>query len=172
MECAGGCQTAVPREFHPSRSRRCGAGRFRPVGQVGPGRKPDLLDYAGCTAGKVLSEAYTVLKPGGKLLIDLHNRDHLLRNWLPYSIDRYDDGLMVLQERQFNLRTGRNEAAITLLHSSRERTEYVQSQRVYTLPELEHMFTEVNLQIKEYYGSLDKSRFTLNSNRLTIIGQK
>ena len=50
---------------------------------------------------------------------------------------RHDDGLVVLQDRDLDLRTSRDQVRYTLLHPDGRRTTSEVSIRLYTLTELE-----------------------------------
>src|SRR5262249_1650805 len=53
-----------------------------------------------------LSEAYRVLKPGGKLLLDLNNREWLLKNFQRASVIERD-GNYLADQRHYDVRSGR-----------------------------------------------------------------
>ena len=55
----------------------------------------------------VLAEVARVLRPGGRFLQELANREALVRGWHDSDVTRTGDGLVVLQERTLNLRSGR-----------------------------------------------------------------
>jgi SAM-dependent methyltransferase len=55
---------------------------------------------------QVLREAYRALKPGGKLLLELNNRDWLLKNFQrAYVVSR--DGNYLVDQRQYDVSSGR-----------------------------------------------------------------
>src|SRR5205823_1380100 len=82
---------------------------------------------------KVLQQVYKALKPGGLFLLETVQRDGLMRHYASQAIRRYPDGLIVLEERRFDLLTSRNEVQVTMLTPDGQRTEYSHSLRVYTL---------------------------------------
>ena len=47
----------------------------------------------------VLAEVARVLAPGGRFLLEVANREALVRGWHDSDVTRHDDGLVVLQER-------------------------------------------------------------------------
>ena len=61
-----------------------------------------------------LHEVARVLRPGGRFLQELANREALVRGWHDSDVVRHDDGLVVLQERTFDLRTSRDLVRYTL----------------------------------------------------------
>lgn len=55
---------------------------------------------------QVLSEAYRALKPGGKLLLDLNNREWVLKNFQRASIIERDGNYLV-DQRHYDVFSGR-----------------------------------------------------------------
>ncbi len=121
---------------------------------------------------KVLQQVYKALKPGGLFLLETVQRDGLMRHYASQAIRRYPDGLIVLEERNFNLLTSRNEVQVTMLTPDGHRNEYSHSLRVYTLTELVQMLAEANLQVQAYYGGWDGSPLTMDRFRLILLSQK
>jgi SAM-dependent methyltransferase len=120
---------------------------------------------------KVLRQVYQTLKPGGLFLIETVYQPRVLRHTSPHGIIRYDDGLIVLEERHIDLLHSRNEVHISLITPDGQRTEYQQSIRIYTLTEMVQMLTQAGFVIQEYYGDLNGAPLTLDS-RLVIVSKK
>ncbi len=120
----------------------------------------------------VLQQVYKALKPGGLFLLETVHRDGLMRHYASQAISRYPDGLIVLEERTFDLLTSRNDVVMTMLTSDGQRAEYRHSLRIYTLTELVHMLTVAGLQVKAYYGGWDGSALTMDTFRLILMSQK
>lgn len=95
-----------------------------------------------------------------------------MRNYAPQLISHYPDGLIVLEERRFDLLTSLNKVKVTMLFSDGQRREYSHSLRVYTLTELVQMLAVAGLQVKAFYGGLDGSALTMDSFRLILLSQK
>ena len=74
-----------------------------------------------------------------------------MRTFSPHGIIRYDDGLVVLEERRLNLPESRNEINITMIYPDGRRTKHTQSIRVYTFTELRRMLKSVGLEVHAYY---------------------
>jgi len=120
---------------------------------------------------QVLQQAHKALKPGGLFLLETVYQPKVIRAFTPHGIIRYDDGLIVLEERRIDLLTSRNEVHITMLYPDGQRTEHHQSMRIYTLTELIRMQAMVGLQVQAYYGGLDGSPLTMDS-RLVVVSRK
>ena len=121
---------------------------------------------------RVLHQVHKALRPGGRFLIELLPRDALLRWFQPFGVSRHENGLMVVEERRFDQRTGRNAVRVTLMYPDGRRTELGHEARVYTLTELAGMLSRSALEIEATYGALDGSPLTVDSRRLVIIAQK
>jgi SAM-dependent methyltransferase len=120
---------------------------------------------------QVLRQVQRALKPGGLFLLETIYQVRVVRTFSPHGIIRYDDGLIVLEERRLNLPESRNEITITMLYPDGRRTKHKQSIRVYTLTELCRMLKSVGIEVQAYYGDLDGSALTVDS-RLVVVGRK
>jgi SAM-dependent methyltransferase len=121
---------------------------------------------------KVLAQVAKALKPGGLFLLEIVHRDALLRRFLPCGISHHEDGLIVLEERNFNLLTSRMEVNVTLVHPAGPRTEYSHAMRLYTLTELAEMLEAAGLRLEGYYGGIEGVKLTLDTSRLAILARK
>ncbi|MBV8822024.1 MAG: methyltransferase domain-containing protein [Ktedonobacteraceae bacterium] len=119
----------------------------------------------------VLQQVHKALKPGGLFLLESVYQNKLVRSFSPYGIIRYDDGLLVLEERSFDLLSSRNNVHITMFTPDGQRIEHEQSVRLYTLSEVVGMFATVGLRLQAYYGGLDGSPLSMDS-RLVVVGRK
>jgi SAM-dependent methyltransferase len=120
---------------------------------------------------QVLQQVYQALKPNGLFLLETVYQPRVMRSFTPHGITRYNDGLLVLEERHIDLLTSRNEVRITMIDPEGQRTEHRHSMRIYTLTELVQMLKSVGLPVQAYYGGLDGSALTMDS-RLVVISQK
>ncbi len=120
---------------------------------------------------RVLEQVAKALKPGGLFLLETVYQPKVLRGFSPHGIIRYPDGMIVLEERQINLSSSRNEIDITLLYPNGSQGKQYQSMRIYTLTELIRMLGAAGLEVQSYYGNLDRSPLTLDS-RLVILSRR
>ncbi len=119
----------------------------------------------------VLEQVHKALKPGGLLLLETVYQPRVVRAFTPHGIIRYDDGLIVMEERRIDLLTSRNEVRVTMLHPDGHRTEHRHSMRIYTLTELIRMLAAAGLEVQAYYGDLDGSPLSMDS-RLVVVSRK
>jgi SAM-dependent methyltransferase len=122
---------------------------------------------------QTLRSVASVLKPGGKFLLDY---------WNPYVAAQLDgtrnwwwvtDNLLALAEAQYDFATGRLRDLRTLVDIGKSSVENVTREiRFYTLPELEKMLEEVGLQILAAYGDVDEREYDGESRRLITVSTK
>ena len=121
---------------------------------------------------KVLQQVCKALKPDGLFVLETLHREGLMRHFIPHQIDYYPEGLIVLEERSFDLLASRSEVKVTMIYPDGQRKEYSHSLRVYTLTELAQMLTMAGLQVKAYFSTWDRSDLTIDSIRLILLSQK
>lgn len=120
---------------------------------------------------RVLQQVQKALKPGGFFLLETVYQPRVVRAFTPHGFTRYNDGMLVLEERRIDLLASSNEIQITILTPDGQRSEYNQSIRIYTLTELVGMLERAGLHVLASYGGLDGSVLTLDS-RMVILAQK
>jgi SAM-dependent methyltransferase len=120
---------------------------------------------------QVLRQVQQALKPGGLFLLETVYQVRVVRTFSPHGIIRYDDGLIVLEERRLNLPESRNEISITMIYPDGQRKKYRQSIRIYTFTELRSMLKSVGIEVQAYYGDLDGGGLTADS-RMVVVGRK
>jgi SAM-dependent methyltransferase len=121
---------------------------------------------------RALSQVHGALKPGGLFLLEIIHQAWLVRNFEPRGWHVGTEGVIVLEERELNLLTGRNEVTVTLIHSDGARYERQHAMRIYTAAELVRMVTQAGLTLEAAYGGLDRRELTLDSNRLVLLARK
>lgn len=121
---------------------------------------------------KVLQQVCKALKPGGLFLLETLHREGLMRNFIPHQIEHHPEGLIVLEERRFDLLASHTEVKVTMIYPDGQRTEYSHSLRVYTLTELVQMLAKAGLQVKGHFGAWDRSDLTIDSFRLIVLSQR
>jgi SAM-dependent methyltransferase len=116
-----------------------------------------------------LAAARQTLKSGGRLVIDVHNRDVFMRNRMPASLVERDGDLMVDRHR-FDVETGREESERWIIRGGKVRkTEY--SVRCYTLTELRSLLVDAGFAAVEATGH-DGGPVTLESRRMVVVATR
>lgn len=120
---------------------------------------------------RVLAEMARVLCPGGWLILDVANRDALLRTAQPRSWKRLADGTLVVSEWQWDVPSGRYTHHQWLITATGQRA-LTHSVRVYTCTELTTMLREVGLRLDAVHGGFRGEALTLDAPRMVLIAQK
>lgn len=120
----------------------------------------------------VLEEVARVLRPGGRLLIDLVNRDSLMRRHQPRMWNERHNGAVLLQEHAFDSATGCQTTNWTVVKADGERISQSFTVRIYTLQELEVRMAQAGLRVEEAWGGLDGKDLTMDSHRLVVRAGK
>ncbi len=121
---------------------------------------------------KVLQQVHKALKPNGLFLLETLHREWLVRNFAPNEFIRHADGLIVLEERNFDILTSHCHVEVTMLLPDGQRRAYTHSARLYTLTDLVRMLAAAELQLQGYVGGLDGGTLNLLSHRLVVISAK
>lgn len=112
------------------------------------------------------------LKKGGHFVLDIWNRDAILRHFTPESKWQAAENLTVVEQRAFYPLTGRLEIDYGYYYSDGQKKSYNSSFRLYTFPELQALLEQAGLEIKSVYGSLLGEPYSLDSRRLVIFAKK
>ena len=120
----------------------------------------------------VLRAVGRALKPGGKLLIDVCNRDWIMHIYQPRDWRETKSGWVLVEDRKFDPKTGRNAGHITLIGPDGQRRTYELDIRMYTYTELAGLAARAGLQPAAAYGNFDKSDLSRTSHRMILVAQK
>ncbi len=121
----------------------------------------------------VLGQVSKVLKPGGKLLMDLLNREWVIINNEEFDWTEHEGGRIVLERRQLDLRQSVNRLTYTEICPDGTRNRLSElNMRLYTLTELTKVLDAVGLRLQATYGTFNGDPYTVNTRRLILIAQK
>lgn len=121
---------------------------------------------------KVLKSVAKALKPGGKFLIDIMNRDWILANFHPKSWEKIGK-LLLLEGRFYDAKNHHNIVKILILDGKGKWHKATHVIRMYSLAEMRKNLNKVGLKIVKVYGNtIDNQKFTKNSRRLVILAAK
>lgn len=113
----------------------------------------------------LIKKAYNALKPEGKFLLDVVNRERIItqprfKNW-----EERDNGLFLLEAYDFDYLRGRAITRRIILDKGVRKEGYI-SIRLYTLAELRAALEEVGFEVKNVYGGYNGNLFTTQSPRM------
>ncbi len=120
----------------------------------------------------VLKEISGALKAGGKFLIQVMSKDWLIRNFRERDWREGKNGLLCLEEREFDFETGRNNAREILIYPDGARKEKHLSLRVYDLSGFKGMLDGTGLNIQRVYGNFDRGNHNWDSRDMIIVAKK
>lgn len=120
---------------------------------------------------RVLDEVARVLRPGGRFLIDLLNRDALMRRFEQRGWARRHDGSILLQRHEFDTAAGAITTHWEVVGVDGERTAHSFTVRVYTPQELALRLSRAGLEVEDAWGGLDGSALTMDSRRLVALAR-
>jgi len=121
---------------------------------------------------KVLGKVAQALKSGGKFLLDVVNRDRLVRDFQAREWHAADEGWLVLEERTFDHLSGRMETRWVCVARDGVRYERLSSVRLYTASELRMMLERAGLKVTNLFGDYDGSPYSWDSQRLIVVACK
>lgn len=117
----------------------------------------------------VLAGVHRSLRPGGRFLVELNHKDGLLPHWLPSTVDRVGDDILI-DERTFDPLTGRSHARRTTIRDGRirEASFFV---RMFSYTELRDWLLQAGFrEVSGFAG--DGEALTAASRRMILVAEK
>ena len=120
----------------------------------------------------LLRETLHALKPGGKFLLDVANRDGILSRFVGKDWDQLEDGTAVLHERRWDSLQGRLQGRDVVIGPDGRRREYEHSMRLYGAPEIGSVLRHAGFDVLALYGSLAGSAIGWDSPRVNVVARR
>jgi SAM-dependent methyltransferase len=115
----------------------------------------------------VLAEVARSLRPGGRLLVELNNRDWILRNFQPHRVTQLGDDLLIDRSEPLDLLTGRMVTRRTMIRGGTVRdASYVVRQ--FTFTELRGWLLDAGFTTVDGYDE-HGAPLTLDSRRMIVV---
>ena len=122
---------------------------------------------------RVLHQIAKVLKPGGKVLMDLLNREWVIINNEPYEWRVHDDGTVVLEHRELHLDVSINHLTYMEIAPDGTRRELSDlKMRLYTLTEMIKMLGVAGLKMERVYGGFRGEDYSVDTRRMILVAVK
>jgi len=121
----------------------------------------------------VLERIARALKPGGRLLLDMMNRDWLLTVPQQRTWSQREDGALLMEEVSLDPRTSRVTSRLTLIEPDKGAGPVKQFDlRAYTCAELTALLRRSGLVVRQVWGGADRSEYSAASRRLVLLAEK
>lgn len=122
---------------------------------------------------RVLQAVAKSCKRGGRLLLDMLNREWAVINYIQNDWHTGDDGTLYIERRDLDLATSRMHVRFTIVSPSGDRRDSVgHNIRLYTLTETTNLLEGAGLRISAVYGGFDGEPYTIDSRRMIICAEK
>lgn len=118
----------------------------------------------------LLIQIHRALRPGGLLCFDVVNRDTILVDFQPDSVQE-KDGNFLRDRLTFDPKTGRMWNRRVYVRSGHE-TAAPFSLRLFNYTELAGMLTNVGFAIQSAFGNWEADPFTADSKKIVIVAQR
>jgi SAM-dependent methyltransferase len=122
---------------------------------------------------RVLTAIVRALKPGGRVLLDLLNRDWVIANYETEDSHRGEDGTLYLEHRRFDLETSRNHVSFTVVSPDGQRREVGGHHiRLYTLREMRGALEAAGLSYEGVQGGFQGEPYGIDTRRMIIVARR
>ena len=121
---------------------------------------------------QVMDSAAVALKPGGRLLLDLLNRDWVAANFVRSESREGEDGTIYQERRDFDPVAGRNHVEFSI--TSRDGSDRTVSHhiRLYVATEISRMLGQAGLTLERSYGGYDGSLLSVETRRMILVARR
>jgi SAM-dependent methyltransferase len=120
---------------------------------------------------RALAEIGRVLRPGGRLVIEILHRDRLVRAFREQDWRLMGEGRLLLEQRTFDPVAGIAQTTQTLIDPAGERDSRTFSIRVYTATELLAMLERAGFAEARCHGDLQGGPFATDT-RLVVVARR
>lgn len=118
----------------------------------------------------VLAEVARALRPGGRYLVELNNRDWILANFQPQRVSQLGDDFMIDRSAPLDPLSGRMVTERTLIRGGAVRHTSFQV-RMFTFTELRDWLLDAGFSAVEGYDE-QGAPFTLGSRRMIVVAER
>ena len=121
---------------------------------------------------KVLESAAKALKAGGRLLLDMLNREWAIDNYIQNDWHTGADGTLYVERRDLDLATSRMHVHFIVVDPNGSRRESIgHIIRLYTLTEMTRLLERVGLHVTAVFGGFDSEAYAIGTRRMIIVAR-
>jgi len=119
-----------------------------------------------------LLEINRTLRPKGNFLLDLANRDHILKTFRERDWAEFEPFFM-LERRSIDLEESKLKSQWTLIQKKTGQVKLIEHiVRLYTFTRVEQLLSEAGLGVTKLFGGYEGQEFTLDASRMITLAQK
>ncbi len=118
---------------------------------------------------RVIDGAAEALRPGGRLLLDLLNRDWVAANYVCIEAREGLDGTIYHERRDFDPVAGRNHVEFTITSQNGEVRKASHHIRLYVATEVFEMLGRARFLLERVYGGFDGSSLSVEARRMILV---
>lgn len=119
---------------------------------------------------EVLKRIYRALKPGGRFLLHILNRDWVIRHFSPSGWEKAG-GIRYFERRHFDLTTSHNCSHLSF-YGKNKRQDLSTSLRLYSCHELVAMLAQVGFAEINCFGGYKREALTMDDRNIWIVARK
>jgi SAM-dependent methyltransferase len=121
---------------------------------------------------RVLDGAARALKPGGRILLDLLNRDWVAANYVRSEQRTGPDGTEYTETREFDSVSGRNHVGFTINRPDGTERRASHHIRLYVATEITRMIERAGLDFHRVYGGYGGEPLSVATRRMIVVAAK
>lgn len=112
------------------------------------------------------------LKPGGRFLLEMGNRDYFLKNFEAASSRENPDGSITQVQRTFDYERSRMESTFRKSSNGELVESWAHSWRAYTLAEIASLLSHADLELIDTFGGWQGEPYDVDTPRMVAISKK
>jgi SAM-dependent methyltransferase len=121
---------------------------------------------------RVLESVARALKPGGRLLLDMLNREWAVANYVQNDWHKGSDGTLYVERRDLDLASSSMHVSFTIVGPDGRRRDSVGHHiRLYTLTEITRLLQRVGLNVSAVFGGFDGESYAISTRRMIVLTQ-
>jgi SAM-dependent methyltransferase len=121
---------------------------------------------------KVLESVARALKPGGRLLLDMLNREWAVANYIQHDWHSGADGTLYVERRELDLASSRMHVSFSIIAPGGGRRDSIGHHiRLYTLTETARLLERVGMRVSSVFGGFEGESYAIDTRRMIIVAQ-